>query len=234
LWLLTAEKVEKPAVAVLTALDESGWKEWLEELGPAFKPALQVSEDPKIDEARFTQNRKALEFHRWAFAMIAPRGIGPTAWIHQAGSISDKKAGDEKYDTQIRRRFPLVGQTLDGQRVWDVRRALAVLRTIPDFQGIPLWLQGDRDMAGIVLYAAVFEPDVARMDLWHLPASHRQGPIFLNVRRFFDTPQALALAFPRQIRLYTQEETGTETWKWPLLLQSALGAEYLKIRKVGE
>jgi acetyl esterase/lipase len=234
LWLLTAEKVEKPAVVVLTALDESGWKEWLEELGPAFKPALQVSEDPKIDEARFTQNRKALEFHRWAFAMIAPRGIGPTAWIHQAGSISDKKAGDEKYDTQIRRRFPLVGQTLDGQRVWDVRRALAVLRTIPDFQGIPLWLQGDRDMAGIVLYAAVFEPEVARLDLWHLPASHQQGPIFLNVRRFFDTPQALALAFPRQIRLYTPEETGSETWKWPLQLQTALGAEYLKIRKVGE
>jgi hypothetical protein len=244
LWLVTAEKVDKPTLVVLSALDEPAWKEWLEELGPAFKPALQVSQDPKLDEARFTQNRKTLEFHRWAFAMIAPRGIGPTAWVPRPPSplggegkgVREPGKGrtDEDYDTHIRRRYALVGQTLDGQRVWDVRRGLAVLRSIPDLKGIPLWLQGDRDMAGIVLYAAIFEPDVARLDLWHLPVSHRLGPIFLNVRRYFDTPQALALAFPRQIRLYTQEETGTETWKWPLQLQSALEGEYLKIRKIGD
>ena len=233
LWLLTAEKVDKPTLVMLTALDELGWKEWLEELGPAFKAALQVNEDPKLDETKFTQNRKTLEFHGWAFAMIAPRGIGPTAWAPKPGP-QGAGPGSEAYDTHIRRRFALVGQTLDGQRVWDVRRGLAVLRTLPDLKGIPLWLQGDHDMAGVVLYAAIFEPEVARLDLWHLPASHRQGPIFLNVRRFLDVPQALALAFPRQIRVYTPEETGTDAWKWPLQLQAALGTEFLKIRKVGE
>jgi acetyl esterase/lipase len=243
LWLVTADKVDKPTLVIASALDEPGWKEWLTELGPAFQPALQRKEPTKLDEAKFTQNRRSLEFHRWAFAMIAPRGIGPTAWLPsplgaeppvtgKGGPDAGKSA--EAYDTHLRRRFALIGQTLDGQRVWDLRRGLAALRDITELKGIPLWLQGDRDMAGIVLYAAIFEPEVARLDLWHLPASHREGPIFLNVRRFFDMPQAIALAFPRPIRLYTAEETGMETWKWPLQLQATLGEEFLKIRKVGE
>jgi hypothetical protein len=215
LWLLTAEKVEKPSLVVLTAVDEAGWQDWLRELGPAFTDALQLSKEPTLDDARFTQNRKILESNQWAFATIAPRGIGPTRWTD---------------DQHVRRRFPLIGQTLDGQRVWDVRRGLAVLRQLPELNEVPRWLQGKGDMAGIVLYAALFEPDVARLDLWHPPASHRHGPILLNVRRLLDMPQALALAFPRQVRLYVKTGAEAKNWDWPLRLQKALGEEYLKIR----
>src|SRR5262249_26993202 len=80
LWLLTAEKVEKPSLVVLTAVDEPGWQEWTQGLGPAFKDALQLAKEPKFDEARFNQDRKTLEYYQWAFATVAPRGIGPTAW----------------------------------------------------------------------------------------------------------------------------------------------------------
>jgi hypothetical protein len=221
---LTAEKVEKPSLVVLTAVDEPEWQQWTQELGPAFKDALQLAKEPKLDAARFAQNRKALEFNKWAFATIAPRGVGPTRWA-DAGSFED---------TQIRRRFVLLGRTLDGQRVWDVRRALAVLRDVPDLKGAPLWLQGKGDMAGIVLYAALFEPDVARLDLWYPPASHRQGPTLLNVRRVLDMPQAVALAFPRPVRLYVKDDAEAAAWEWPLGLQKALGQESLKIRPVGD
>jgi hypothetical protein len=224
LWLLTAEKVEKPSLVVLTAIDEPEWQPWTQELGPAFKEALQLAKEPKLNEARFTQNRKALEFNKWAFATIVPRGIGPTRWAEPGGFE----------DTQIRRRFALLGRTLDGQRVWDVRRALGVLRDVPDLKGVPLWLQGKGDMAGIVLYAALFEPDVARIDLWHPPASHRQGPILLNVRRVLDMPQAVALAFPRAVRLYIKDDAEGAAWDWPTRLQKALGQESLKIRPVGD
>jgi hypothetical protein len=224
LWLLTAEKVEKPTLVVLTAVDEAGWQEWIRELGPTFQAALRLTQAPKLDEAKFNQNRKALEFHKWAFATIAPRGIGPTRW-----GETEKSA-----DTHIRRRFALLGQTLDGQRVWDVRRGLAVLRGLADLEGAPLWLQGKGEMAGIVLYAALFEPDVVRLDLWHLPASHRQGPIFLNVRRILDLRQALALAFPKQIRLYVKDADEATRWDWALQLQESLGMESLQIRHVGE
>jgi hypothetical protein len=227
LWLLTAEKVEKPSLVVLTSVDEPGWKEFTSELGPAFTKALQLGAEPKLDVKKFEQNKKALEFNKWAFATIAPRGIGPTRWS-EASPFDGKPAGQH-----IRRRFGLLGQTLDGQRVWDVRRALACLRTVGDLKDVPLWLQGKNDMAGIALYAAIFEPDVARVDLWHPPTSHHEGPIFLNVRRYLDVPQAMALAFPKKLRVYVKDDDEAKNWEWPLQLQTKLGQEYLQIRKVG-
>jgi hypothetical protein len=222
LWLLTAAKVERPSLVVLTAVDEPGWQEWTQELGPAFTDVLQLSQEPRIDAAKFRRTRRMLEVNGWAFATVAPRGIGPTRWA-EAGTPDD---------AHVRRRFALLGQTLDGQRVWDVRRGLEVLRGVPELKGAPLWLQGTGNMAGVVLYAALFEPDVARLDLWHPPATHRQGPIFLNVRRVLDMPQAVALAFPRSVVVYVKDDAEAKTWEWPLQLQKALGKEHLKIRKI--
>ena len=108
---------------------------------------------------------------------------------------------------------------------------MACLRTVSDLKDVPLWLQGKNDMAGIALYASLFEPDVARLDLWHPPASHRQGPIFLNVLRVLDMPQAIALAFPRQVRLYVKDDAEAKAWNWPLRLQQALGQEFMQIRR---
>ncbi|HZY91136.1 MAG TPA: prolyl oligopeptidase family serine peptidase [Gemmataceae bacterium] len=227
-WLLTAAKTERPKLVVLNVLDEAGWKEWVGELGPAFRESLQLREAPKLDEAKFAQNRRLLERQGWAFAAVAPRGVGPTRWS-EVSRFDGKPAGH-----QIRRRFALLGQTLDGQRVWDVRRALACLRTEPDLKDVPLWLQGKGEAAGLALYAAVFEPDVARLDLWHPPASHRQGPTFLNVLRVLDVPQALALAFPRKVRVYVKDDAEAKSWDWPLRLQKALGQEYVQVRKVKE
>src|SRR5205807_8262753 len=123
--------------------------------------------------------------------------------------------------------------TLDGQRVWDVRRAVACLRTVTDLRDVPLWLQGKQEMAGVVLYASLFEPDIARLDLWHPPASHIQGPTFLNVRMVCDMPQALALAFPRKVRLYVKDDEEAKAWDWAMSLQKAMGKDYMQIRKVG-
>src|SRR5262249_32856187 len=108
---------------------------------------------------------------------------------------------------------------------------LAVLRGLPDLKGVPVGVQGSGDMAGVVLYAALFEPDVSRVELWHLPASHRSGPIFLNVRRFLDTPQAVALALPRSVPVDVRDADEGKAGGWPLGLQKALGGESLKVRR---
>jgi cephalosporin-C deacetylase-like acetyl esterase len=228
LWLLTAEKVDKPSLVILSALDEPGWQEWTRDLGPAFQQSLLETRVLKLDEAKFDQNRRALAFYKWAFAAIAPRGVGPTRWAE-----SDMIDG-QAVPKQVRRRFALIGQTLDGQRVWDVRRALAVLRDLPDVKGVRLWLQGRGEMSGVALYAALFEPDVERLDLWDLPASHRQGPTFLNVRRILDVPQAVALAFPKEVRLHVKDAEQAKLWEWPRQLQKALGQEYLRMQMTGE
>ena len=59
---------------------------------------------------------------------------------------------------------------------------------------MPVALKGQRLTAGIVLYASLFEPDIAGLDLRHLPGSHREGPVLLNVLRYMDIPQALTMA----------------------------------------
>jgi hypothetical protein len=228
LWLLTAEKVEKPSSIVLTAADEPDWRAWTSELGPAFQTALLEKKAPSLDRSKFEQNRRTLEFYKWGFALIAPRGVGPTRWAN-----SETIEG-QSVPRQVRRRFALLGQTLDGQRVWDIRRALAVLGELPDTKRVPLTLQGKGDMAGMALYAALFEPNLARLDLFDLPPSHRQGPTFLNVRRILDTPQSVALAFPRQIRLHVKDAEQAKMWDWPRSLQKALGHEYLRIDINGE
>jgi hypothetical protein len=171
------------------------------------------------------QHRKVLEQYRWAFAVIAPRGIGPTRWS-EISRFNGKPVGH-----QIRRRFALLGQTLDGQRVWDIRRAIACLQTNETLKGVPLTLKGKGEMASLALYAALFEPSVTALDLSNPPGSHRQGPTFLNVLTILDVPQALALALPRKITLHVNGEESAAAWTWTMQLQKALGSHGLKIRQ---
>ena len=49
-------------------------------------------------------------------------------------------------------------------------------------------------MAVIALYAVLFEPDIQSLNLVYPPNSHAEGPIFLNVLRYLDIPQAVAMA----------------------------------------
>ena len=77
---------------------------------------------------------------------------------------------------------------------------------------VPLWLQSSGNMASNTLYASLSEPEIHRLDLHNLPKSHRDGNTYLNVLRFMDTPQAVAMGAERsKIRLYQEDEKG---WKY--------------------
>jgi hypothetical protein len=126
----------------------------------------------------------------------------------------------------------LLGQTRDGMRVWDVRRAVQALRAADGMQGVQLWLQGQREMAGVTLYASLFEPKVYRLDLWNLAKSHRDGPIFLNVLRYLDVPQAVAMATENsQVRIYQDDKAG---WEFAQQTAEALtwDKKQLQVRKL--
>ncbi|MSR59586.1 MAG: acetylxylan esterase [Planctomycetaceae bacterium] len=214
-------KADELELVVLNALDQLGWTKWLASLRPGFADELKDEQLPEADAAEFGQTKKMFESFKWGMAWIAPRGIGPTAWDQS-----------ERKQTQIRRRFQLLGQTLDGMRVWDVRRAAQALRAVDGFGKVPLWMQGEREMSGIVLYASLFEPDVARLDLWHLPESHQNGPDFLNVLRVFDLPAALAMATERsKVRVY---QTTPAARAYPQQVATKLGwpEKQLQIRVV--
>ena len=162
------------------------------------------------DEARwlaasaggFGQLRQRAESGGMAVALVAPRGIGPSAWTD-----------DAREQIQVRRRFMLLGQTLDGMRVWDICRAIAALREVGAVRELPLWVEADGVMADNALYASLFADRVAGLELSGLHPSHRDGgAIYLNVLRFLDMPAAVAMVAERsQLRLHGADP---EDWRF--------------------
>ncbi len=218
LYIAARSGLGQPDSILLNTLDEQEWVEWLAAMRVGFADELSDLALPDPNEEQFERLRKQLSNTRQAIAYFAPRGIGPTAW-----------AGDERKQTQICRRFMLLGQTLDGMRVWDVRRAIQALLEIdpPNVwrmnlaSGVPIILQGRGQMAGVALYASLFEPDIAGLEMWRLPRSHRDRPIFLNVLRYLDTPQAVAMAAEKtHVRLHTENDAD---WQFPKAVTEKLG-----------
>jgi dienelactone hydrolase len=192
-----AQKVVETRLVVLTPED---WDRYA-----GLIVAFESENDDPTSHPEFEAIKSKVEAGT-RIALFAPRGVGPTAWP------SGK-------DVHIRRRFGLLGQTLDGMRVLDVRRAARCMKA-PD--GTPLFLVGARDAAPLALWAAVFEPEVGKVVLTNPPATVRDGPAFLNLDRVLTMPQAVALLYPRSVVI---EDSAVEPWDWARELARNLGAD---------
>lgn len=170
LFLLQDAKVHKPQRVVLTVLDAASWTN-----SPAKH--LWLRNPPPADLAAL---RHELQSGKAALAFFAPRGVAPTPWLTNAAKA-----------TQIRRRYMLLGQTLDSMRVWDIRCAAQALKSLPEFRNLPLDIRAQGPMGVNAAYAALFEPAIRRLELAALPASHADGPDYLNVLKVWDIPQLL-------------------------------------------
>lgn len=153
-----------------------------------------------------------------ALAWLAPRGVGVTAWTDTP-----------KNQVQIRRRFMLLGQTLDSMRVWDIRRAVQALRASDDWRSTRVTLAGTGAMACNVLYASLFEADATRLELTALPASHRIGPDYLNVLKELDVPQALAIAAERGAVVLRRSDQAVAAYARETIRQLGWNRERLKV-----
>ncbi|MDF2374749.1 MAG: acetylxylan esterase [Verrucomicrobiales bacterium] len=201
-------------LTVLNPLSETDWNDFLTQIGAAFPEAFPGAALPELDTEAYESEKKMHASQKWSMVYLPVRGVGPTAWT-----------SDEKERTHIRRRFALLGQTLDTMQIWDIRRGIQALRSRTDAETeiSPLWLQAGGHMAANALYASLFEPDIARLDLHDLPPSHREGPELLNVLRFTDLPEIAAIAGANsQLRIYTDDATPwsflskhAEKFEWP-------------------
>ncbi len=167
LWLLVVQdpKVRKPEKLLLTVLDTESWTnapgKWLW-LGGGTEEAIAPL-------------RQDMQTRNLALAYFVPRGIEPV-----------KVSSDVKKWNQVRRRYMLLGQTLDSMRVWDIRRATQGIKALPEFKNTPLYVRSKRQMAVNAAYAALFEPEIAKLKLEGVPASHTEGPDYPNVLRIWD------------------------------------------------
>ena len=109
----------------------------------------------------------------------------------------------------IQRSLPLLGRTLDTCRLADV---LAVAAQVLDGERGVKWNIVGRGNAGVIAaYAALLEPRINSVAVLDPPASHRVGPIFLNVLRVIDVPEALGMLAPRALTVVSTEKTAFET-----------------------
>ena len=167
----------------LSVVDQSQWQNLLAAIGGKFGQSLEGYRLPKADEGAWSNLRERLNERDLFF--VAPRNVGPTATNPAA-----------KPQTQLRRRYMLLGETLEGMQTWDVFRALQTVRTIVDRSGNKLHVRARGDLAVVALYAALLERrwSLVNLELVSPPATHRDGAPLFHVLRYLDMPQAVALA----------------------------------------
>lgn len=122
-----------------------------------------------------------------AILIVYPRGVGEVPW-------------GKTFWKMIMRNAVQVGRTVDSMRLWDVLRAAQVLRG--EAPGAPVTTFGTGVSGTLGMYAALLDDQISQVILSAPPASHQEGPIFLNVLRFTDLPEAAALTAPRRLLFF--------------------------------
>jgi dienelactone hydrolase len=160
-----------------------------------------------------------------AVLLLAPRGCGPLRW-------------EDKSPFYIQRSHALLGRTVDSGRVADVTAFAEYTHHVASNTN---WKITGRGQAGIIAaYAAALAPDhcVSEIVVVDPPTSHRDGPIFLNVLRVVDIPEALGLLAPRSLTLQTDRPAAFEstraiyeTARGRVTVRSAAGATAPKQRE---
>jgi dienelactone hydrolase len=170
LWLFVLQdtKVKKPERVLLTVLDAETWTN-----SPARHLWLGGGSADVVATLRHRMQTGKL-----ALAFFAPRGVDPSSWPRTL-----------KKSNEMRRRYMLLGQTLDGMRVWDIRCAAQAIKALPEFKKTPLYVRAGRQMAANAAYAALFEPEIVKLELAGVPVSQAEGPDYLNVLKVWDLPQ---------------------------------------------
>lgn len=221
-------------LVALHVLDAEGWRDFMNTFAPHFRDLFPQEAKLQPDAAAFESEKKMHTSFKWGMAYVCPRGIGPTAWDATEKPADPKAAAAaEKVRIHRLRRFYLLGQTLEGQQVWDIRCAVRALRSIEGLKDTKMWLTGTRTQAANVLYASLFEEGIARIDLHDLPHSHQppkpesgspvsgDEPAYLNVLKVLDIPQAAAMASARtRVVIYDNDKAA---WSYPQQASEKLG-----------
>lgn len=183
LYVLRQEADAFPDDISLVVLDDESWQRQHAFLSTAFPAAFAAAGEQASDgNGTFVHD---VSVSPGVMAFCCPRGIGPSAWT-----------SDPEARKHIERRFFLLGQTLDGMQVFDIRRAVQAVKQLQAGADGPkkLNLAAERRMGANAVYAALFEPGIDQLNVSQLDDSHAHGPYYLNVRRIWDLDVALEAA----------------------------------------
>lgn len=121
--------------------------------------------------------------------LVSPRNSGAARW-------------SDPPPYYVQRSLPLLGQTVDSGRLADV--LTAANHALGSEGKTRVHIIG-RGKAGLLAAnAALLEPRLAEVVVVEPPLSYRDGPIFLNVLRVTDVPEALGILAPRPLTIYSK------------------------------
>ena len=150
-------------------------------------------------------NEQPLERNAWgdrAVLLVETLDTGSRALERNLRSYSDNDSLHH-----MKRQAMAMGTTLESIQVYELLRALELLRTLDNTDTTRLAITGTGALGVNGLYAALLDGNVARVVLHSPPASHRVGPHYLGILRFTDIPRTMALLGAR-VRAYGEVPTG--------------------------
>jgi cephalosporin-C deacetylase-like acetyl esterase len=129
-------------------------------------------------------NEQPLERNQWgdrAVLIVETLDRGSRALERNLRSFNDDDALHH-----MKRAAMVAGTTIESMQVYELLRAIELLRAVPPVDAARLTITGKGDMGVNAMYAALLDGHVARVVLHSPPASHRQGPHYLGVLRYTD------------------------------------------------
>jgi len=210
LYILQSSRPKKSSLIVLNPLTEEGLTDFLSILRPAFEKYLKKYPLPKPNMKSLVQHQRMFSKFDWAMAYLIPSGL--------------------KINNDTTKKFQM---EYDRFVIGDIRRAIQTLRNESDFENIPLWIQAEKNMAVLSLYASIFEPNINRLDLYNLGLSKEYETFFKNKTKYLDISNALSISI-KNTNIILYENAGNQ-WKYANALASKLGwVNKIKIRKFEE
>jgi len=187
---IPALQVKNDSVAGFTSESGIEVKFLIDEKGTHESEVLVV-----LDRGRVEQLEKAVE------ASGIPEGKQPWYFIPRGGWGTEwTRKNPPNY---VERAHALLGRTVDEGRVWDI---IAAVKYLQKNKKAPRRVIGAGHLGILAAYAALFEPSIPEVVIVDPPVSHREGPIFLNVLRVLDIPEALGLLAPRRLTLINAKD----------------------------
>jgi hypothetical protein len=136
-------------------------------------------------------NEQPLERNQWgdrAVLIVETVDRGSRALERNLRSFSDNDAVHH-----LRRQAMIAGTTIESIQVYEIQRALAFVRSLPQVDAARIDVTGNAEMGVNAMYAALLDGSVRRVILQSPPTSHRQGPHYLGILRYTDVPEVAAL-----------------------------------------
>ena len=219
LYILQSSRPKKSSLIVLNPLTEEGVSDFLSIVRPAFEKYLKKYPLPKANMKSLAQHQRMFSKFDWAMAYLIPSGLKIN------NSISDRNINNDST-----KKFQM---KYDKFVIGDIRRAIQTLRNKSEFENIPLWIQAEKSMAVLSLYASIFEPNINRLDLYNIGLSKEYETFFKNKTKYLDISNALSISI-KNTNIILYENAGNQ-WKYANALAGKLGwVNKIKIRKFEE